>query len=54
VPRELVSSAESQFESELSTADERRRDASREVGDRTSSAVPVGKAEDKPAAALRG
>src|SRR5262245_44612243 len=27
VPRELVSSAESQFESELSTADERRRDA---------------------------
>jgi len=54
VPRELVSSAESQFESELSTADERRRDASREVGDRTSSAVPVSKAEDKPAAALRG
>lgn len=54
VPRDLVTGAEAQFESELSTADERRRDASREVGDRTSSAGPVSKIEDKPAAALRG
>ncbi|HEY1309153.1 MAG TPA: hypothetical protein VGF24_36680 [Vicinamibacterales bacterium] len=54
VPRDSISSAESQFESERSTADERRHDASLEVGDRTTSADTVSKVENTPAAALRG
>ena len=55
VPRDIVTGSESQFDSELTTAEERRPDANREISPaRESSSVPPSDVKDKPVAALGG